>query len=305
MAGHFGKRALNKLHKPINGDTEDGACLTGHHSKYEDFKKKVSCNYRYQAYEQADSHAGIKSRLHGYEKRTEPVPTSAYKSKKRKMTPAWYTATLDAPDPDNLDWHLGGPKGPKKRSSFSRGTRKVKKGHNFTNAQWPYWNNAHHLIPKGTLKSTILEQPSEVANLIQQALLEAKYNVNHKVNMLLMPQDKEVAALLGLPRHIQLKEDDEPDLEAMCTDHPVYNEMVKTMRSGLSKIIGDYKEICDDAIKKAKDEGHKVPNAKLDKSRLERLSRTLLKMLLDAGAAGTGKAIDSTASAKMKKFGKK
>jgi hypothetical protein len=123
--------------------------------------------------------------------------------------------------------------------------------------------------------------------------------------MLLMPQDKEVAALLGLPRHIQLKEDDEPDLEAMCTDHPVYNEMVKTMQSGLSEIIGDYKEICADAIKKVKGKKHKVPNAELDKSRLEELSRTLLKMILDAGAAGAGKSIDAAANATMKKFGKK
>jgi hypothetical protein len=168
MAGHFGKRALNKLHKPINGKTEGGACLTGHEHKYDKFKKKVSCNYRYQAYEQADSNNDIKSRLHNYKKQSDSIATSAYKSKKRRMTPAWYTHTLDAPDPANLDWHLGGPRGERKRSSFSAGRRKVKDGENFTNAQWPYWNNAHHLIPKGTLKSTILAQPQEVANLIQR-----------------------------------------------------------------------------------------------------------------------------------------
>jgi len=51
----------------------------------------------------------------------------------------------------------------------------------------------------------LYKEPSPVDELIQTALLKAKYNVNHKLNMLFIPQDREVAELLNLPRHIQLK----------------------------------------------------------------------------------------------------
>ncbi|WP_239989216.1 AHH domain-containing protein [Corallococcus macrosporus] len=154
------------------------------------------------------------------------------------------------------------------------------------------------MIPKGTLDSVIQEQEARISNMIQKALLKAKYNINHKKNMLLIPQDREVAALLNLPRHIQLKDDDTKSLPASCTDHPVYNVMVSRMIEGLNKIIENYKSICEKS--KDKDE-HETPDVELDKSRLEELSAQLLEIILAWGrASNTGPSLDKKSTQLMK-----
>lgn len=59
--GHFGDAELNDLHLTVKNTTEGGACLTGHTGDFSGFKNKVSCNCRYQAYEQADLHGKSRS----------------------------------------------------------------------------------------------------------------------------------------------------------------------------------------------------------------------------------------------------
>lgn len=291
--GHFGPAALDNLHEQHRqSGTENGACLTGHQGSFSKHGNKVTCNYRYQAWEQAQAHGGIKSALHGYPTTlTATVKTSAWK----KIKPE-YCTRLPAPRPG--DWDITGPVvGPITRKTFSGTKVIIPAGMNFTQESWPYWNNAHHLIPKGTLKAKITEQPVRVSNLIQKALLTAQYNINHKLNMLLMPQDKRVADLLGLPRHIQLRDKDAPGLAPICGNHPVWNEMTCTIRGGLNSIIKGYKKICDDAIDAVKGT-HKVPKVTLDKNKLENLSKRLLAMILSAQGAGhidEGQSLDALA----------
>lgn len=286
--GHYGPKKLNKLHKSING-LNNGACLTGHMGNFSKFGNKKTCNYRYQAYERAKA-GDVKGKLHSYARKeiTADVTTSAYKTQAGKRNPAHYCARIAPPRKGQNDWHVGGPKTPIVRKKFSGQKVTIPATMNFTQDTWPYWNNAHHLIPKGTLKARISEEKARVSVLIQQSLLEAKYNINFKVNMLMMPQDREVAAILGIPRHIQLKENDEATLAAMCTDHPVYNQMVKEMKSGLNTIVKDYVAICDKAIKKA-DKKHEEPKATLSKAKLESLSRKLMSMILNWGSSKKGK----------------
>ncbi|MCY1016936.1 AHH domain-containing protein [Pyxidicoccus sp. MSG2] len=303
-SGHFGDAKLDTLHDIQKNTTEGGACLTGHSADFKDFKNKVSCNYRYQGHEQADSNGDIKSRLHSYndnlpERRIE---TSAYQAKKGGMTPDRYCAHLAIPEPG--DWDVRGPLKSVRRRTFDKSKVRIPAGYNFTQDTWPYWNNAHHLIPKGTLEKKILEQEYKVSNIMQKALLKAKYNVNHKRNMLMIPQDREVAALLNLPRHIQLKDDDAPSLAASCTDHPIYSAMVKEVEMGLNKIIDDYKSICDGAKPKPGEE-HEIPDVDLDKSKLEDLSELLLQMHLNWGKpGGTGPSLDKKATQVLKKIGR-
>lgn len=314
-SGHFGSQALDDLHRPVKNSTEDGACLAGHQGNFNRFRNKVSCNYRYQAYEQAKAEARIKERLHHYKMVVinADLKTSAYDTEAGGKAPAHYCAAL--PPPEDGDWDIDGPNRDILRTTFrvdDKGVAKslkVPKKQNFTQDTWPYWNNAHHLIPKGTLKAEILKEHAPVDELIQQALLSAHYNVNHKVNMLFLPQDREVAQVLSLPRHIQLKDDDAPDLEAMCTDHPVYNQMVREMDAGLKSIISSYRSICDNAVKEV--EGtHDVPNAKLDKAKLEQLSRDLLDILLQwggvmnaalSGSKRKGRSLDALAQKSVRK----
>ncbi len=131
-----------------------------------------------------------------------------------------------------------------------------------------------------------------VEKIMQQGLLQAHYNINHKINMLFLPQDKEVGKILDMPRHIQLKEDD-GDVAQSCTNHSVYNEMVKTMENGLKKIIKEYRKV----IEKAQtDNACETPDFKLDKSKLEKLSRKLLKLILNWEG---GRSLDSFSKQQM------
>jgi hypothetical protein len=293
QAGHYGTKALNKLHDKIPNVTEGGACLTGHQASFKAKNGKCTCNYRYQGYEHADSNSAIKNKLHSYPTtRTENVPTSAPKREDDSRYPGRYCAELAPPRPG--DWDIGGPKtAPLSRGSFRRGTITVPLTMNFTQDTWPYWNNAHHIIPKGTLKEEITKQDEEgVSDLIQQCLLEAKYNINHKINMLLMPQDREVANLLGMPRHLQLQHDD-GGVEIAIGNHPVWNQYVGDVENGLKKIVRDYAKICKDAID-AKKKKHPLPKPELDKKKLEALSERLLKFILEGGPGS----LDAIAKAK-------
>lgn len=290
--GHFGAKRLNKLHKKVK-KTEDGACLTGHQPSFEKKaeSKKVTCNYRYQGFEQAKSHRGIKWRLHSYRTTlTAPIRTAL------KVAPPRYCVWLDPPGPG--DWDLDGPtKGPIVRKNKSGRKVTIPKGMNFSQDTWPYWNNAHHLIPKGTLKEVISNEPSPINNLIQQGLLTALYNVNHKKNMLLMPQDMEVAKELSMPRHIQLKEGDDTSISAQVFNHPEYNTMVSV---GLDKVMTSYRKSADNANKRKK-KPHEVPNVRLSKKKLETLSKNLLRWVLAWGKDGKGSSLDSKSKAVLNK----
>ncbi len=283
--GHLADIELDELHKQHRkkDTTEGGACLAGHEASFRKKKNKVTCNYRYQAYEQADSEPKIKQRLHSYAGRMTPVKTSIYKTKANGWAPSYYSIELPAPEPG--DWDVGGPSKPIRRKTVNGGEMKVPTGMNFSQDTWPYWNNAHHLIPKGLFATLISEQPSPVPDVMRKALLMAQYNINHKINMFLLPQDKEVAEILGLARHIQLRHPEETDMTEMFTDHPIYNLLVKDR---LSSIIADYKQICDDA----KPEGHKIPNASLDKTKLEDLSEDLMNQIIDWGKMEAGASLD-------------
>ena len=286
--GHFGAKRLNKLHEKVKG-TEQGACLTGHQASYskKTAGKKISCNYRYQSHEQAKANSSIKNRLEGY-----PTNLTAQIKTALKVAPPRYSTSIAPPGPG--DWDLEGPTtGPIVRKNKQRRKVTIPIGMNFSQDTWPYWNNAHHLIPKGTLKDVIVSNPAPIPNMIQQGLLSALYNVNHKRNMLLIPQDREVADILNMPRHIQLKEGDDPTISAQVFNHPKYNDMVEI---GLKKIFMSYKRIADNANKNKT--GHQVPNIKLDKAKLEKLSDNLLALVL---SWGSGVSLDSKANVILKK----
>lgn len=294
---HFIFSPNTDAHKCVANSTEGGACLTGHHDAvHEGFKNSESCNFRYQGLEQAKSEARIKKYLHSYNdnihmlspKYPEGVPTSAYAAKSTgNMTPAWYCSHLEVPRLG--DWDVGGPNRNITRGRFVGEDDTILRQENFTRGKWPYWNNAHHLIPKGTIVKIIRESGASVGPLIEAGLLRAEYNINHKINMLLMPQDKEVGAILDMPRHIQNKDGDAPNIKSACTNHPVYNEMVINLKQGLRPIVNEYKKNVKEA-QKAKCE---KPDYKLNKSKLEELSKDLLDIIL---AGDGGQSLDKLAS---------
>jgi hypothetical protein len=111
--------------------------------------------------------------------------------------------------------------------------------------------------------------------------------------MLIMPQDLQVANMLGMPRHLQLQHDD-GGVEVAIGNHPVWNQYVVDVENGLKTIIDDYAKICKDAIADAEKNQHPLPNAELDKKKLEALSERLLKFILEGGPGS----LDAIAKAK-------
>jgi hypothetical protein len=287
VSEHFTSPELNKLHDDsvVKNNTEGGACLVGHEASFRKKKNKKTCNYRYQAFEQAKAESKIRTRLETYSW-SGPVTTSIYQTAAGGWAPSYYCSEL--PQPGENDWHLDGPPAPIKRTSKANSEIKIPTGMNFSQDTWPYWNNAHHLIPKGLFNSMITDQPNPVPDVMRKALMKVKYNINHKINMFLLPQDKHVAEILHLTRHIQLRHDDAPYVSEIFTDHPMYNRMVKKK---LNSVIATYKAKCDEA----KPEEHEIPNAELDKKKLEDLSDTLMNTILGWGMSEAGASLDKMA----------
>jgi len=268
-----------KGHDCISRSTENGACLGGHEGGY----KKQSCAYRWQAHV-----ISIDERTNVYDKRyrglkksarleyKDGIESQAYKSKKGKMNPAGYTFMLNVPD--DGDWDL---KGPPANSKYKVGRKRVPANKNFTDWRWPYWHNAHHMISKSLFNNLISE--SGVAHIMRPALLKAKYNINHKINMIILPQDREVAKILNLPRHLVLKE---VGRQPEYADHPMYTRKV---RIKLEKIVNSYAKAVREA-NKGKPHGKVRPD--LDKKKLEELSKSCYSTILNFGKLNGGAPLD-------------
>ncbi|MFY2563942.1 AHH domain-containing protein [Corallococcus terminator] len=241
--------ADTQLHKRIPNALDDGACLTGHESKY---TEKNSCSYRYQVVEHSRANGGraalykLGDESFGQLSRDNVlglIQTSRYRTTKgpSRTNPSGkyprdskYGDQLRVPRPG--DWDVDGPH---RTGALGASGLPIDPGMNFTNSYWPYWNNAHHMIPQGTFNTQIENSGPRTALLIRAGLLKAKYNINRFNNMLLLPMDTEVGKLLNLPRHLTLDDgstefDDNPKF-----NHTLYNAKVT---SRLDSIISDYKE---------------------------------------------------------------
>ncbi len=243
----------------------------------------------------------INKRLHSYNNKLKKLPssieTSWYESRSGEMSPAYITAWVDRPRKG--DWDVGGPlpdSQPITREDFKKRTKTIPIGENFTNAQWPYWNNAHHIIPKGALRAKILAVEG-VSGLIQEALLKAKYNVNYQVNMFLLPQDLRIAAILSLARHLQLREDDADG--GVAEDVMAHSEYSQMVTRELEPIINEYAKIVDKAKDEAAKQPHAVPKPEVTKKKLERLSVLMTKFILDWGHESPGQSIAKKAQEQM------
>lgn len=301
--GHFGSTALDELHKKVDGLGKDtAACLSGHMSYYGNFQNEKSCNYRYQCYESNKANAAIKARLERYKTLpAESLPESIETESKRapRNLADWfrkYAFNIPGPRPNRAkgDWDIGGPDGDIERKGFF-GTRVcVESGKNFTKALWPYFNNAHHIISKGTLKGVIAKKAN--SEFIQQGLLEGKYNINDGKNMVFLPMDKVVGTILHLPRHLTSR---------AAWSHKSYDEVVKLAASvgggeaayrtahtkGLINVIDEFDRVAARA-KKSTDGTHDLVELDLVKAMLEDLSEDLLDTILAWGELASGEALD-------------
>ncbi|HWO08607.1 MAG TPA: hypothetical protein VNN80_03985, partial [Polyangiaceae bacterium] len=155
-------------------------------------------------------------------------------------------------------------------------------------AHVPYWHNAHHILPNGVLNSALLDAAKAdmaLFYLTRTGLLEAGYNLNDKVNMVLLPMDTVVAAALCLPCHIAdiqtppVAPNKKKPRPKKKVEHDVHSAKVK---AEVDEVIQEYASQLD--TKK-----HDQDLPAFTKEKLERISRRLfMRLKLWAGKARGG-----------------
>jgi len=294
---HISQQTLDDLHadsvqKGIAG-IDQGACLTGHDTAYQE----VSCAYRWQAHMVAKEREGKLGSTHYNVRAVDErflfgINTNAYKARSGNFHPSQYIAKISIPQ--DGDWDLDGPKRLVPRKTFLNQPRDIQPHTNFKDCYNPYWHNSHHMIPKRLFNNMVDETgrgegaSPDCPMIIRSCLLEAKYNINHKINMIILPQDKEVGEILKLPRHlILLEEGDGEDVDAELRkemmSHVEYDNFV---RGKIRRCVQDFKErVAEKTCEK--------PNPKplLSKKRIENVSNACFKAIIGLGSTSGGKSL--------------
>lgn len=132
----------------------------------------------------------------------------------------------------------------------------------FSVVWWPWSNNAHHIIPRSTL-AYMLEAAAAPAKpnhnhmfkIIVNALLAEPYNLNDEPNMIMLPNDEEDAARMGLPRHLK-------GTGKGARDHPDYSDAVFEHVNG--KIVPKYESLAAAVKAQKHQKEEKAPAIKND-----------------------------------------
>jgi hypothetical protein len=137
----------------------------------------------------------------------------------------------------------------------------------------PYAHQAHHLLPRNVLDEAMLttaeaSESTLLAIILRMGLLEAKYNLNHKDNMMILPVDVRDSRVLELPTHLG--------------SHPNYDAVVT---SKVQPVIDEYAKLLEKAAEKPGK--HPAPPDKLSRAKLVRVSAQMRAMVF-TWARGTG-----------------
>jgi hypothetical protein len=225
-----------------------------------------SCSYRYQARGKAEDDAALynwpayQEAANGQKTRTDYDALTDY--------PRWYRTELDAPTETGREWDV--------------------KGKNFKGGLKPYWNDAHHLIPVGSLEKALevvaedlamtrrnegkerMLSASDIRLCFEESLLRAGYNINHKKNMVILPLDHAISNLLRLPKHGG----------PSSNNHTQYNRLVQDELDNVMDIFRtNFSDLPDKEHLSDKDR-------RLQKGRLEALSESLYELLTQDSLRG-------------------
>jgi hypothetical protein len=225
-----------------------------------------SCSYRYQALGRALDDLKVYD-WPAYKAAADKGQAVETSYDAQKDYPRWYRSELEVPKKN--EWDV--------------------KGRNFKGSLKPYWNQAHHIIPVGSLENSLqqvaeglaktrqkegkerLTSSSDILFYLKGSLLKSKYNINHKKNMIILPMDNAVADILRMPKH------GGPD----SNNHVEYSRL---MKDELDKIMDNYRScFCDLPDKEHISE----EDRELQKARLEALSEDFYEMLTRDCPRGT------------------
>ncbi len=152
-------------------------------------------------------------------------------------------------------------------------------------ADVPYAHNAHHVIPNSVFNGAVLDAAKTDMRLfwlLRAGLLGAKYNLNDKENMVILPMRKAVASAIGLPRHIS-GIDTEPGQSPERVNHSAYNDKTRVK---VKKVLADYAAQLDE-------QKHDAKLPAFTKAKLLEISQTLFMMLRSWGAVAKGQAVNA------------
>jgi A nuclease family of the HNH/ENDO VII superfamily with conserved AHH len=178
-----------------------------------------------------------------------------------RMIPRQFMARRPKPG----EWNIGG-------ADRSPGATNYR-----TTCNRPFWHEAHHIIPNGSFKNAIVavgkgtDKHSEYTHEIKRGLMTEKYNLNNKVNMIILPIVSRIAKAIGLPMHVDR-------LGTTNVRHTSYSDHVEQR---LDEIFGPIEKTL---------EAHEKPAYKDCRSDLERFSGTLRTEIKSLGK--TGQALD-------------
>jgi hypothetical protein len=279
------------LHKS-NAQSTDGACLFHYFEEY----KANSCCYRWQGKKDPrKDHTKIyknyllasqKQRLAQRGIAAGFLKTNQYATEKGGVYPPALSYDKQLALPTNRgDWDLDGPRRKVRSPAASPSDSKawIKKDKNFTTAYWPYWNNAHHLIPKALFRDRIEAiEDAEVRTLVEIGLFRGEYNINYYKNVVFLPMDEEVARALCLPRHLTLQGPAVEKTGADYADHSLYTAVVKSkLQIVVNGFVAAMAPLTSDFC-----EG--VKTAKLSKEQLEALSESCFQKIRGFGRTNAG-----------------
>ena len=137
-------------------------------------------------------------------------------------------------------------------------------------ASTPFPHEAHHVVAAAELKNAMInaskgvEPENSILQMMRGGLLKEKYNVNDRVNMLILPMDVEATKRLGLPLHRK------------TVDHRNHTAYSTFIESKLQEAFSWLQSAADK---------HEVPPYQATKEKIETLSeRTYTNILLTGEA---------------------
>ena len=284
---HVDDEGIGKHLEDSSGD--QGACLSRHVNP---FNKDNSCSHRWQGLRAAKKDKKLYN-WPRYKKFTivelgasdddKSRTVVRHGQKFRKKDGGLRTLPKLEIPPGKNRWDIG------QSNSIVRsegGSAKTITAENFTErCEIPYFHNSHHIIPNGVFNECLREFANFEETLLvyiymRKGLLEAKYNINHKKNMFILPMSRIIAKAIRLPRHISGVEGLESESDPIeSTDHDQYNTKIKAK---INDVIESYASDIDE-------QAHTVELGEFSKAQLEEISEEIRKTLISwGGSEGEG-----------------
>lgn len=135
-------------------------------------------------------------------------------------------------------------------------------------AHIPYHHEAHHIAANAELRNAIskaadgIKPKNKVLLMMRSGLMNEGYNLNEKINMIILPMGLPPVEALGLPRHRRTLKH---------RNHPAYSRYIKDELKGALSWL---KEAADK---------HKLPPYKKSKKKVEQVSQDTYQQILDVG----------------------